>query len=51
MILISELNIKATVTDEKKQSVQDLDLKEFKKKIVAECIENVLQIIEDKKKR
>ncbi len=51
MILISELNIKATVTEEKKQAVQELDLKDLKARITADCIENILQILEDKKKR
>lgn len=51
MILISELNIKATVTEDKNQSMQEVDLNALKQKITAECIENVLQILEDKKKR
>ena len=51
MILISELNIHASVTEDKKKSMQEVDLKVLKEKITAECIENVLQILEDKKKR
>lgn len=51
MILISELNIKATVSEEKKASIQELDLKSLKEMITAECIENILQILADKKKR
>ncbi len=51
-IEIRELNIKATVSeDSKKQSLQEVDLAKLKKTITAECIENVLQILEDKKQR
>ena len=51
-IEIRELNIKATVSDEQPtQARQNIDLKAFKQKLLAECVEEVLQIIEEKKDR
>jgi len=50
-IQIRELTIKATVSDEQSSSLDKIDLAKLKEKIMAECVETVLQILEDKKKR
>lgn len=50
-IEIRELNIKSTISENSNKSMTEIDINEFKQKIMAECVENVLQILEDKKKR
>lgn len=50
-IEIRELNISATVSDAPKNSSQQIDMGAFKKKVLEECVEEVLKILEEKKER
>lgn len=50
-IEIRELNIKTTISEDSQKAVDEIDLSEFKETILKECVEVVLQIIEDQRKR
>lgn len=51
-IEIKELVIKATVnTDAQQATVAPADLSEIKEKIVTACVEQVLQVLKEKKER
>lgn len=55
-IEIKELHIKATVVDKKTngasaKEISAMDMERMKKEIVKECIQEVMQLLEDKKER
>lgn len=50
-IEIRELNIKTTIKEEPGKQLLEIDVNELKEEIMVECIEAVLQVLQDKMKR